>query len=63
MAPAILGAAGVWLTLAGAGVGALVVAAGLVRGRSGRAPGPRLDGRLFAPVVLGGALLAVGAME
>ena len=63
MAPAILGAAGVWLTLAAAGVGALVVAAGLVRERMGRAPRPRLDGRVFAPVVLGGAVLAVGAME
>ena len=63
MAPAILGAAGVWLTLAAAGVGALVVAAGLVRERTGQAPRPGLDGRVFAPVVLGGAVLAVGAME
>lgn len=59
MLPAVLGSAGIWIAflaaLGGIGVCAL---------RLGRGNRPsRLDSRVFSPVVLAGALLAVGAME
>jgi cytochrome c-type biogenesis protein CcmF len=69
---ASLGTIGVWLALVASVTGAVVIAVGLVRQR-GTAPAPSgsasapspgvLDGRLFAPVVFVGALLATVAME
>jgi cytochrome c-type biogenesis protein CcmF len=59
----ILGQAGVWLGFVAALVGIAVLTASLVRRARGKPADPRLDGRLFAPVLLLGALLAVGAME
>ncbi|MGP8058406.1 MAG: heme lyase CcmF/NrfE family subunit [Acidimicrobiales bacterium] len=63
MLNAVLGQLGVWLAFAGALVGVAVVAVGLRRQATGAAPDRRLDGRLFAPVVLAGAVVAVAAME
>ncbi len=63
MAPAVFGSAGVWLAFVAAVVGVAAVAAGFVRERRGRPPDPRLDGRVFAPVLLLGALVAVASME
>ncbi len=63
MAPAVVGSAGVWLAFAAALVGVAVVGAGFVRERRGRPPDARLDGRLFAPVLLLGSVVAVAAME
>ena len=60
---AVLGQLGVWLGFTGALVGVVVVAVGLRRRATGARPDRRLDGRLFAPVVLVGALVAVAAME
>jgi cytochrome c-type biogenesis protein CcmF len=60
---AAVGTLGVWLAFAAAVVGALVVAASLRARRRGMAPDPRLDGRLLAPVLLAGMVVAVGAME
>jgi cytochrome c-type biogenesis protein CcmF len=60
---AALGSIGVWLAFAAAVVGALANAAGIVRQRRGRVPDARLDGRLLAPVLLAGMVLAVAAME
>jgi cytochrome c-type biogenesis protein CcmF len=66
-----LGAIGVWLAFVASLVGIVVIAFGLARPRRVAAPGSdgnlavrtAGDGRLFAPVMLVGALLAVGAME
>ena len=44
-------------------MGVAVLARSLARQSRGRTQDPRLDGRLFAPLVLGGALLATVAME
>jgi cytochrome c-type biogenesis protein CcmF len=63
VAPAVFGSAGIWLAFAAAIVGMLVLAAGFVRQRRGRPADPRLDGRVFAPLLLLGALVAVGCME
>jgi cytochrome c-type biogenesis protein CcmF len=60
---AALGTAGVWLGLAGALAGTVAVAVGLFRQSRGRGGDARLDGRVFAPVVLIGALVATAAME
>ncbi|MGH9093146.1 MAG: heme lyase CcmF/NrfE family subunit, partial [Acidimicrobiales bacterium] len=60
---AVLGQVGVWLALVAALAGAAVLAVSLARGARGRPEDPRLDGRLFAPLLLGGAVLATGAME
>jgi cytochrome c-type biogenesis protein CcmF len=56
MIDAQLGTIGIWLAFAACLVGGVVSVVGLTR------PG-RGDGRLFAPVMLAGALLAVAAME
>jgi cytochrome c-type biogenesis protein CcmF len=63
MWPADLGSAGVWLAFGAAVLGALGGAAGLVRSARGRHGHGSFDERLFAPVLLVGALVAVGAME
>jgi len=72
MVDAHLGTIGVWLAFVASVVGAVVVAVGMVRrassaaGTDGNRPGPgggTTDGRLLAPVMLAGGLLAVGAME
>ena len=73
MVDAHLGTIGVWLAFVASIAGALVVAAGLVSearaGRAASAPADGAtvrrggDGRLLAPVLLVGALVAVGAME
>jgi cytochrome c-type biogenesis protein CcmF len=69
---AALGTVGIWLAFGASVTGAVVIVVGLVRQR-GTAPTPSrgatptlpgvLDGRLFAPVVLIGAVLATVAME
>ncbi|HEY6429503.1 MAG TPA: cytochrome c-type biogenesis CcmF C-terminal domain-containing protein [Acidimicrobiales bacterium] len=78
MLDAHIGAVGVWLALVASITGALLIVADLVARRhevyveAGTAPagthtvtpGSRFgDGRFMAPVMLGGTLLAVGAME
>src|SRR6516162_9372784 len=72
MIDAHLGAIGVWLAFAACIAGIVTIAVGLVTGRRGGAAGSPPagglakvtgDGRLLAPVMLVGALLAVGAME
>ena len=76
MVDAHLGTIGVWLAFVASIVGAFVVVVGLVGDRRvatvpavlavpefGTAGRRRGDGRLLAPVMLVGALLAVGAME
>jgi cytochrome c-type biogenesis protein CcmF len=60
---AAIGSVGVWLAFAAAVVGALVMAASIVRARRGEPANSRLDGRLLAPVLLGGMVLAIVAME
>jgi cytochrome c-type biogenesis protein CcmF len=69
---ASLGTVGVWLAFAASVVGAVVIVVGLVRQRGPAAapstggtavPLGALDGRLFAPVMFVGALLATVAME
>jgi len=60
---AALGSVGVWLGFAAALAGAAVLGVTLWRDAHGRRRAGLLDGRLFAPVLLFGALLAVGAME
>jgi cytochrome c-type biogenesis protein CcmF len=76
---ATLGSIGVWLAFTASLVGAVAIAVGLVRQRgavpalpgapdpllAGRADGPAglFNGRLFAPVMLGGAVVATAAME
>jgi cytochrome c-type biogenesis protein CcmF len=68
---AALGTLGVWLGFAACVVGAIVVIVSLVRGprvvavesAPAGAAGTLADGRLFAPVMLLGAVLAVLAME
>ena len=72
MVDAHLGAIGVWLAFVASIVGAVVMAVGLARSRrdapasaggTGAVRAGAGDGRLLAPVMLVGALLAVGAME
>ena len=63
MLPAIFGTAGVWLALAAAVAGMVVIALGLVRTARGRADDGRLDGRPLVGVLLLGAVVAVAAME
>ncbi len=71
MVDAHLGTIGIWLAFVASIVGALVIVAGLVKGRdagddtSALGPANRFpgDGRFLAPVMLVGALLAAGAME
>ena len=70
MVDAHLGTIGVWLAFGASIVGAIVLLAGLVTRRDGDArPAATTagrvagDGRLLAPVMLIGTLLAVGAME
>ncbi|HLN16676.1 MAG TPA: cytochrome c-type biogenesis CcmF C-terminal domain-containing protein [Acidimicrobiales bacterium] len=60
---AVLGSIGVWLGFCGALVGAAVGGAALWRKAHGRPAVRQLDGRLYAPVLLLGAVLAVAAME
>ncbi|MGA2472933.1 MAG: heme lyase CcmF/NrfE family subunit [Acidimicrobiales bacterium] len=69
MSDAHIGTIGVWLAFLASIAGAVVIVTGLVRrnagaaspaGTAGRVAG---DGRLLAPVMLVGALLATGAME
>jgi len=60
---ATFGQIGIWLALTGAAVGVVVLAASLLRQARGRPDDPRLDGRLFAPVLLLGAVVATAAME
>jgi cytochrome c-type biogenesis protein CcmF len=72
MLNASIGSVGVWVAFVTSVVGAVVVAVGLVRqpGTSPSSPTRAAagsaglwEGRLFAPVMLLGAVLAVGAME
>ena len=70
MVDAHLGTIGVWLAFVASIVGVVVLAVGLATRRPGRADGVEGsatswagDGRLLAPVMLVGALLATGAME
>jgi cytochrome c-type biogenesis protein CcmF len=68
MADAHLGAIGVWLAFVASIVGAVVMGVGLLPRRRPAVPtgdpSPRRgDGRLLAPVMLVGVLLAAGAME
>jgi len=72
MLNASLGTIGVWLAFAASVVGAVVIAVGLVRQRHAPTTRPRhateglaavSNGRLFAPVMLIGAVLALIAME
>jgi cytochrome c-type biogenesis protein CcmF len=70
MLDAHLGTVGIWLAFVASIVGIVVMAVGLLpRRRAGEGPAPpgsrraAGDGRLLAPVMLIGALLAVGAME
>jgi cytochrome c-type biogenesis protein CcmF len=69
MLDAHIGTVGVWLAFAASVVGAAVIAVGLVRrrpsgdGAMATSGTSRNDGRLFAPVMLLGALVATGAME
>jgi cytochrome c-type biogenesis protein CcmF len=64
---AVLGQIGIWLALAAALVGVVVLAVSLFRQSRGRPAtaslDARLDGRLFAPLLLLGAVLATAAME
>ena len=60
---AAVGSIGVWLAFVAAVVGALTMAGSIVRAQRGKAPDSRFDGRLLAPVLLGGMVLAVVAME
>jgi cytochrome c-type biogenesis protein CcmF len=60
---AAVGSVGVWLAFVAAVVGALTMAVSIVRAQRGKAPDSRFDGRLLAPVLLGGMVLAVVAME
>ncbi|HXR54625.1 MAG TPA: heme lyase CcmF/NrfE family subunit, partial [Acidimicrobiales bacterium] len=60
---AAVGSVGVWLAFVGAVVGALAMAVSIVRARRGDALDARLDGRLLAPVLLAGMVIAVVAME
>jgi len=60
---AALGTIGVWLAFTAAIVGAATVGLSLSHKARGRAPDPRLDGRLLAPVLLVGMVVAVVAME
>ncbi|HUI04910.1 MAG TPA: hypothetical protein VLZ77_15330, partial [Acidimicrobiales bacterium] len=70
MVDAQLGTIGIWLAFVASIAGIVVMATGLLpRRRAGDGPAPpgsrraTGDGRLLAPVMLIGALLAVGAME
>jgi cytochrome c-type biogenesis protein CcmF len=60
---AAVGTVGVWLAFAAAVVGALATLAQIVRQRRGGAFDPRVDGRLLAPVLVLGMVVAVAAME
>jgi len=60
---AFIGSVGVWLAFVAAVVGALAMAVSIFRARHHDAPDPRIDGRLLAPVLLAGMVIAVGAME
>jgi cytochrome c-type biogenesis protein CcmF len=60
---ATLGQLGVWLGLAASAAGVVMLAVSLWRQATGRPDDRRLDGRLMAPLLLAGALVAVGAME
>ncbi len=64
MVDAQLGTIGIWLAFVACLVGAAMTVAGLARRRWRAGDPPDAgDGRLFAPVLLVGALLATGAME
>jgi cytochrome c-type biogenesis protein CcmF len=72
MLNAVLGTIGVWLAFTASILGAVVVTVGLIRTRPaaaprllpGGAPAPAVfNGRLFAPIMLAGAVLATLAME
>ncbi len=60
---ATLGAIGVWLAFVAAIIGVIVVGLSLLRQKVDREPDPRFDGRIYAPLVLAGAVVAVLAME
>ncbi|HUZ11056.1 MAG TPA: cytochrome c-type biogenesis CcmF C-terminal domain-containing protein [Acidimicrobiales bacterium] len=60
---AALGVVGVWLGFLAAVAGAAAVVASLRRQARGRRQVARLDPRPYAPIVLGGAVLATLAME
>jgi len=60
---AALGVLGIWLSFAAAVVGMAVEGWTLARQRRGQPADPRLDGRLLAPVLMAGMVLAVAAME
>ena len=60
---AALGSAGVWLGFVAAVVGCIVMVVDLARRAKGREASKTLDGRLLAPLVLLGALIATGAMQ
>jgi cytochrome c-type biogenesis protein CcmF len=60
---ALLGTLGVWTGFLAAVVGVIVSAVSLARKKGGAADDARLDPRPYAPLLLLGALVAVGAME
>ncbi len=60
---AVLGQLGIWLGLAASAAGVVVLAVSLRRQATGRPEDRRLDGRVMAPLLLLGALVAVFAME
>jgi cytochrome c-type biogenesis protein CcmF len=66
MIDANVGTVGVWLAFGASVAGVVVIAVGLVTGRRavpGAVARPTGDGRMLAPVLLAGALLATFAME
>jgi len=63
MLNATFGTIGVWLALGASAAGVLALAGSLYRQSQNRSADPRLDGRLLAPVLLLGAVVATAAME
>ena len=66
MIDAHVGTVGVWLAFGASVAGVVVMAVGLITGRrdaSGPLAAPSVDGRLLAPVLLVGALVATLAMR
>jgi cytochrome c-type biogenesis protein CcmF len=60
---AAIGSVGVWLAFVAAVVGAVATAVSIVRGRHANVIDARPDGRLLAPVLLAGMVIAVLSME
>ena len=60
---ATLGSLGVWIAFVAAILGAGLTIRDLLRRRKGRPAAQALDGRLLAPVVLVGGVIATAAMQ